>query len=1000
MPPRIARSSVSQRYSAAPTSTRRNGKRKDRTRDAFAIASTQDPEHTRIRQHRLGESELDADEPRHKRRRMLDEEAEGEDDAPPSNGRRLQQQNVSKGEMGPDGFAEEDEEEGSDGEGNHWRVGPGDEESGDESVDSDEAFGESDEERFEDYAFRGSKGSKAKSTKRTLSQSYSGEDALGTSMNAHERAEDDLGEESDDSLGSEAIDLATALDQYDENEDEDEMEDSDGNSGEARNNGAAEVQSRRGINRQTNPLDDDWAGFSDSETPDGQPRIGFTSEDEDEESSFTDDEAGNPPPRKSLQDVATSFAQGDVADEEEGSDIEIKPGALMEALQRMREQGNGIKRPKPRKKDAPARAPLEPRQQAKVDRAAAYSTAKKALTDNWQDIVKNRRRAEHLHFPLVDPNEQHPQGENKLVPATTTQPRNELEATIEGILQESGLAHKQKNESAQRASIGDEDAGMQGDGLPAQKKLSKKEERARLEELRKAREMIYREEQRAKRIKKIKSKAYRRIHRKERDRHDEAERQMLREAGMLSEDENDQEKHDRRRAEERMGGRHKNSAWARSVKSTGRAAWDDDARDGLNDMARRDDELRARLQQREESSDQSIAELDSSDDETRFKLREKADELSGDGPAEPPSKLASLKFMQRADEARRKQNDRDIRRLRRELDGVESESESEKETNMGRRIFGPQPTDVQPQKPQVQRSEFEEAEDSASDLDVPAKAVQDEDDDQAPNDIPESKSIPSKEKKHLPKPTKGASQVPSVTHAENNDVPPDSDAAAQNSSQPSPPSSKPTASPLNTNGSTTVPFKAPSPQPDHVSQAPPQSNDYDYDHEDAAASDADLTLHANQAGLIAAAFGHDDSATKAFTTEKQRAEDSEDDQYESTALPGWGSWAGAGLSQRATERQKRNAARFAQKTRQGVSKDRRKDRGKANVILSEKKVRKNAKYLASQLPHPFESKAQYERSLRLPLGKEWNTKETVQRNSMPRVMVRQGVIEPMRKGLV
>jgi U3 small nucleolar RNA-associated protein 14 len=52
------------------------------------------------------------------------------------------------------------------------------------------------------------------------------------------------------------------------------------------------------------------------------------------------------------------------------------------------------------------------------------------------------------------------------------------------------------------------------------------------------------------------------------------------------------------------------------------------------------------------------------------------------------------------------------------------------------------------------------------------------------------------------------------------------------------------------------------------------------------------------------------------------------------------------------------------------------------------------------MPHPFESPMQYERSLRLPIGAEWVTKETFQDATKPRVIVKQGhVITPMAKPL-
>ncbi|KAG5990020.1 hypothetical protein E4U52_005028 [Claviceps spartinae] len=68
-----------------------------------------------------------------------------------------------------------------------------------------------------------------------------------------------------------------------------------------------------------------------------------------------------------------------------------------------------------------------------------------------------------------------------------------------------------------------------------------------------------------------------------------------------------------------------------------------------------------------------------------------------------------------------------------------------------------------------------------------------------------------------------------------------------------------------------------------------------------------------------------------------------------------------------------------------------------NSSLTHKPLPQNDRYLASQLPHQFESKEQYERSLRLPVGPEWMTKETFQDSTKPRVLMKQGVIAPMSK---
>jgi Utp14 protein len=55
------------------------------------------------------------------------------------------------------------------------------------------------------------------------------------------------------------------------------------------------------------------------------------------------------------------------------------------------------------------------------------------------------------------------------------------------------------------------------------------------------------------------------------------------------------------------------------------------------------------------------------------------------------------------------------------------------------------------------------------------------------------------------------------------------------------------------------------------------------------------------------------------------------------------------------------------------------------VIISEKRDKKAAKYLTKDLPYPYTSKAQFERTLEMPIGKEWNTRIATQRATLPKV---------------
>ena len=157
MPPRVARSSIQTGGASSfkGQSKHRNPKKaQKRALDAFSIAQHENPDDAKVRKNRLGEFD-----PAFNRKRARDdddeedEEDEDEDDGPKRRKRR----------SGDESF-----DEGSDSEGNTWQMGHVDNDDDDESIDSDEAFGESDEERFEGYTFRGSSKRKRQEWHRNL----------------------------------------------------------------------------------------------------------------------------------------------------------------------------------------------------------------------------------------------------------------------------------------------------------------------------------------------------------------------------------------------------------------------------------------------------------------------------------------------------------------------------------------------------------------------------------------------------------------------------------------------------------------------------------------------------------------------------------------------------------------------------------------------------------------------------------------------------------------
>ncbi len=86
---------------------------------------------------------------------------------------------------------------------------------------------------------------------------------------------------------------------------------------------------------------------------------------------------------------------------------------------------------------------------------------------------------------------------------------------------------------------------------------------------------------------------------------------------------------------------------------------------------------------------------------------------------------------------------------------------------------------------------------------------------------------------------------------------------------------------------------------------------------------------------------------------------------------GWGDWAGpgmAGVSQKIVRKRQRLLKNLDEK--KAEMKAGRTDHALANVILSEKRIKTASKYKLADVPHPFTSREEYERSIQMPVGSE------------------------------
>ncbi|KAI1437125.1 Utp14-domain-containing protein [Xylaria sp. CBS 124048] len=804
---------------------------------------------------------------------------------------------------------DENVEYGSDSSGNSWRVGVVDEDD-DSEIDSDEAFGESDEERFEDFRFSGSKKTKKKNKKQT-------------EENEDDESDDGEDDEADGaSLGSDAIDLAAALDmsmseddeQPGEAQDEDSDEDENDSDEEDSGDESSDVES----DDEANPEDQDINAWVSQ----------FAGADDKKE----EDQTKSSKQKLGLKDLGL---------------LSVKDSELKKSLKLITKDERATKKQK-------LEVPLARRAQAKLDRSVAYDKTNETL-GRWLDTVKSMRRTDtSLVFPL-------PQQEtglarhntNELTPLTQKNAGTELESTIMAIMEESGLSLNAKPK--EKPVVVDEDGQV----------ISRK---AMIQQKRRERELQSREEARAKRIKKIKSKAYHRVHRKQKERDEIKEREIMAASGELD-SEDEREAQDRQRAMERMGARHRESKWAKQANKNGRAAWDEDVRTGVTEMARRDEELRRRIEGKaaEGVSDEESDDSDGSDADDRVKLLRQLKNLDDMEDSEPRSKLMSMDFMKKAEARRKQANDELIADIRRELaSDAEDPSESDNGPDeVGRRTFG-------------QPSHLKHAAKANK-----AKKTEKTDEPQAGATNAQESSINRSEvlsapvrQDHDVNGTAGAWSQPVTSGSKkrgNKKAAPSTDVLDIDISSVAV-SAAPAAA---------APIKRKSQNKNATVQAAVDSDD----------EDQHLPVQFREQELIERAFGGLDVFEAEFQAEKDAAVADDDEKTIETTLPGWGSWVGEGVTKR-----EKNQRRFFTK-KEGVKPTARKDFQNERAIINEKRVKKNDKYLASQLPHQYEGKAQYERSLRLPIGPEFLTKQSFQDATKPRVIHKQGIIAPIAKPL-
>ena len=970
------------------TGKKKSSKQKiKRSQNALAIAKHQAPERLKIQQSRLGEPVLDSPQ---RKRQNEDQDFDLESGNTNAKRRKVVGNTSYEGEF----------ERESDSSGNEWAVGQVDD-GNDSEIDSDAAMAESDNEGAT------IKGSVANAYNRKLPRN-----TIGSEFGDDEQQEIDLREnvgcvntliDESDSFGDEAVDLAAMLDESDDSKSLSQESTSSQVSGD----GSDEHENIEALNNEEESMlsysgdeneDDDAAKLASLRT------LVSNMNDEDHKSRRSKLPVYAQEPTAPTQSTTQKLT---IADLMSSADSKLRNSLKPLAYHNVKSTSarGGI----PAKLDAP----LPKRLQDRLNRVAAYEKSKETL-NRWIETVKQNRRAEHLSFPLKDPNISAAQGSARLLPVSYSQPLTDLESTIQNIMADSGLTGANGKFEEDRLLAYEE---LKTNTIPLQ------QVQARRAELRRARGLLFREEIRAKRIKKIKSKTYRKVHRKERERNAQQEKDALIAAGVDA-SESEQERKDRRRAEERMGGRHRESRWAKGIKESGRAKWDEDARGGVTEMARREEELRRRIEGNAVSEDNDgIASSDSEDDgdaddiikgsdnlsnERLQRLHKDADELESHAQG---SKLASMDFMKKADHALQAQNKEDLKKLRRNLAGEESPSEEEAE-GLGRKMFGPAigKKFISTEAPPESRGGFDERQDSQLDdrdgfeklgdrepeviVDVPShdntdSAVAEQSFGDRRKEALRSSQEPVGEMDINPwlMPSKKGHNYGKGRAEDKHSKPIISNTQTADEK----PSTKPKTTPeplLKRTNKTGTSRKS-------VQFAATNASEEASDAEDSNETAEKAPFVLRNRDLVSKAFAGDEVVAD-FEAEKRATIEDEEEKIIDVTLPGWGSWTGEGIGKKQL---KRNKGKIFTK-QPGVAKEKRQDAKLDRVIINEKRAKKNGKYLASSLPHPFETMQQYQRSLRMPVGPEFSTKLSFLDATKPRILMKQGIIAPMAKPMI
>ncbi|KAL3641454.1 hypothetical protein CASFOL_016422 [Castilleja foliolosa] len=636
------------------------------------------------------------------------------------------------------------------------------------------------------------------------------------------------------------------------------------------------------------------------------------------------------------------------------------------------------------KKTNPTLAPLPKTEQERLERQAVYELSKKDIS-KWDTIVKRNREAPTLFF-----DEDVDLGHSTIgAIASEFEPRTDFEKKIASLVNQNEFDDAHKKDGARLLELN---------------KISVEDMMHRQERLAKMRSLLFRHELKAKRVKKIKSKTYHRLLKKD--------KRKAAEAAILMDPEAAKEqamKQEYKRILERSTLKHKNkSKWAKRILERGLDVQDEATREAFAAQLNEHTALtRKQNSMKENSSSDESSDDDDSDDtsagsdqdmESKLIAKAKAKTLKvlEEDEESPQSGVLSLPFMMRGLKKRKEAADEEAKLALEEYEslnqlGDKGASDShDKGPSSGRMVFGAPKKVVKKAIKKEKINNYYGNSDSEDDTEAEEdNVVEYNQNDKSIREIEIDPNVLREEfgigHDSVFKSFGGAEDPEPKTTYEVAYLDSDKWKKANKSSKDATKKAEDKITPRKAKVTTN--------HDDNVEESDDVS-DMDSGEEmvDGILSSGPKSTYEppTQEELIQRAFAGDD-VEEDFEKDKESILNEENPEPEKPVLlPGWGQWTDIQKKKGLPSWMVQEHESAKQKRMESLKK--RKDAHLKNVIISEKMDKKAEKLHAKTLPYPFTSKEVFEQSIRVPIGPDFNPATAIGALIRPEVVKRPGII--------